>query len=56
MKVLVVGSCGVGKTSIVNRLVYNSFSDAYKATVGVDFAFKAMALKMEDGRSVNVKV
>lgn len=47
-KVLVVGNAGVGKTSILKRLVYKSFSDSYKATVGVDFAF--YKIQLDDGR------
>jgi small GTP-binding protein len=35
-KVLMLGEIGVGKTSISRRLVFNSFGDNYKATIGVD--------------------
>ncbi|CAL6100916.1 Rab32 [Hexamita inflata] len=38
-KVLVVGNAGVGKTCILKRLIYKSFSEAYKSTIGVDFGF-----------------
>lgn len=35
-KVLMLGEIGVGKTSISRRLVFNTFGDSYKATIGVD--------------------
>ena len=38
-KVLVVGNAGVGNTCILKRLIYKSFSEAYKSTIGVDFGF-----------------
>ena len=36
-KVIIVGDMSVGKTSLVKRLVTNSFNHDYKATIGVDF-------------------
>ena len=35
-KVLMLGEIGVGKTSISRRLVFDSFGENYKATIGVD--------------------
>ncbi|ELP91255.1 GTP-binding protein ryH1, putative, partial [Entamoeba invadens IP1] len=35
-KVVVVGSKGVGKTSLVRRLVCDSFTDEYETTKGID--------------------
>ena len=40
MQVLVVGDLGVGKTSLIQRYVHNIFNREYKATIGVDFAYK----------------
>ncbi|KAH7829410.1 Rab32A4 [Monocercomonoides exilis] len=40
LKVLVVGDQGVGKTSLVQRYVNGIFAREYKATVGVDFAYR----------------
>jgi small GTP-binding protein len=44
-KIIVVGDATVGKTSLIRRFANDTFSDAYKATVGVDFAFKAVPMK-----------
>ncbi|KAJ8267007.1 hypothetical protein GJAV_G00137160 [Gymnothorax javanicus] len=41
-KILVIGDLGVGKTSIIKRYVYQSFSTNYRATIGVDFALKVL--------------
>jgi small GTP-binding protein len=43
-KILVVGDIGAGKTAIIRRAVDNVFSDAYKSTIGVDFALKSVKL------------
>jgi len=37
LKVVLLGDSGVGKTSIVNQYVYQSFGLKYKATIGADF-------------------
>nr|GLL28386.1 ras-related protein Rab7-like isoform X3 [Ipomoea trifida]GMC48591.1 ras-related protein rab7 [Ipomoea batatas] len=40
LKVIVLGDCGVGKTSLVNQYVYKKFREQYKATIGADFVTK----------------
>jgi small GTP-binding protein len=40
LKCVLVGDYEVGKTSIVNRLINNSFSIYYTSTVGLDFSIK----------------
>lgn len=52
-KVLVIGEVGVGKTSLVNRIVYNSFSEKYKATIGCEFGLKIIEVK---GESVRIQL
>jgi len=53
LKVIVLGDCGVGKTSLMNRYVQNSFSDQYKATIGADFMTKEVAV---DDRTVTLQI
>lgn len=40
LKVILLGSSNVGKTSILNRYVRNVFFESSKPTVGVDFVSK----------------
>ncbi|OLS15256.1 MAG: GTP-binding protein [Promethearchaeota archaeon CR_4] len=39
-KVIVVGSQGVGKTSLIRRFVENKFKDEYTTTIGTDITLK----------------
>lgn len=41
-KVLIIGDVAVGKTSLVNRVIYNTFEEKYKATIGCEFGLKMM--------------
>ena len=36
-KIALVGECRVGKTSIINQLVKNSFNGSYQTTLGIDY-------------------
>jgi small GTP-binding protein len=47
LKVLVVGDVSTGKTSLVTRLVSNSFQETYKSTIGCEFASKLITLNSE---------
>ncbi|CAG9309890.1 unnamed protein product [Blepharisma stoltei] len=49
-KVLVIGDVGVGKTSLVNRIVYNTFTEKYKATIGCEFGLKIIEINGEPVR------
>ncbi|KAL1831347.1 hypothetical protein DCAR_0101311 [Daucus carota subsp. sativus] len=44
LKVIVLGDSGVGKTSLMNKYVYNKFSQQYKATIGADFVTKELQI------------
>jgi len=44
-KVLIVGPGAVGKTSLLERLVYDRFSENYKLTIGVNFLSKVIDIR-----------
>jgi small GTP-binding protein len=46
-KVVVIGPSAVGKTSIINRFIHDSFSLKYQFTMGVDFLAKSINLESE---------
>jgi Ras-related protein Rab-1A len=37
IKIILVGSAGVGKSSVLAQFADNKFSDSYLTTIGVDF-------------------
>lgn len=41
-KICMLGSFGVGKTSLVQRFVYNKFEDKYRSTLGVHVCHKSI--------------
>ena len=40
LKIIVIGTSGTGKTSLVNKWTKNLFSEVYKATIVSEFGFK----------------
>ena len=46
-KIVVIGPSAVGKTSIINRFIHDSFSLKYQFTMGVDFLAKSINLGSE---------
>eukprot|EP01087_Luapelamoeba_hula_P014121 TRINITY_DN4088_c0_g1_i5.p1 TRINITY_DN4088_c0_g1~~TRINITY_DN4088_c0_g1_i5.p1 ORF type:complete len:259 (+),score=49.23 TRINITY_DN4088_c0_g1_i5:10-786(+) len=44
LRLLLVGDCCVGKSSLLLRFADNCFSDAYLATIGVDFKIRNITL------------
>ena len=43
LKVILLGSCNVGKTSIINKYTKGVFYEKSTSTVGVDFANKPLS-------------
>jgi len=52
-KILLIGDSSVGKTSICTRFTDNAFSEAFIATLGVDFKIKVLNI---DGKKVRLQV
>ncbi|OHS92742.1 GTP-binding protein ryh1 [Tritrichomonas foetus] len=52
-KVVFLGAAGVGKTSIINRFMYDQFTRNYETTVGIDYFTKPMNV---DDRTVNLQI
>ncbi len=44
-KILILGPAAVGKTSLLERLVYERFSENYKLTIGVNFLSKLVNVR-----------
>ncbi|XP_059307995.1 ras-related protein Rab7-like [Lycium ferocissimum] len=53
IKVIVLGDCGVGKTSLLNQYVLKNFREQYRATIGADFSTKELQI---DERKVTLQI
>jgi len=45
LKIIIIGKCGSGKTSFVNRWVKDSFSQEYKSTIVSEYSSKTYEYK-----------
>ncbi|KAJ5066066.1 hypothetical protein M0811_03399 [Anaeramoeba ignava] len=52
-KIIIFGEAGVGKTSIINRYINNTFNISSIPTFGVDFKFKEIDC---DGKKANLQI
>lgn len=52
-KIAFLGGAGVGKTSLINRFMYDQFTRNYETTVGVDYFTKSMTV---DDTTVNLQI
>jgi small GTP-binding protein len=43
-KILLLGDCSSGKTSIIYRLMHNTFLEKYISTIGIDFNVKSFII------------
>jgi len=56
-KICMLGSFGVGKTSLVRRFVYNKFDEKYLSTIGVQISQKDVrSLKSNAGSEIHLKI
>ena len=53
IKVIFLGSAGVGKTSIIQLFMYSQFQSDYQTTVGIDFFTKEIQYQ---GKIVNLQI
>ena len=44
-KIIFIGDAGVGKTTLINRIMDNPFNDIYEPSIGVDFMSKNIKYK-----------
>ena len=45
-KIIFVGDAGVGKTTIISRIMDNPFNEVYEPSIGVDFMSKNINVKL----------
>eukprot|EP00300_Choanocystis_sp_HF-7_P040103 c6528_g1_i1.p2 GENE.c6528_g1_i1~~c6528_g1_i1.p2 ORF type:complete len:217 (+),score=53.66 c6528_g1_i1:40-651(+) len=53
LKCLMIGDCGVGKSSILKRYVDDTLPGEHQSTIGVDFKIKSV---VKDGKSVKLQI
>uniref|UniRef100_UPI0037E7984A ras-related protein rab7 n=1 Tax=Semicossyphus pulcher TaxID=241346 RepID=UPI0037E7984A len=53
LKIIIIGSSGVGKSSFMNRYVNHRFTNMYRSTVGTDFLSKTVNI---DGDTVILQI
>ena len=52
-KIILIGDCNIGKTSLINRYIHNSFQSEYLCTIGVDFMMKTIDI---DGKQIKLQI
>ena len=52
-KIVLIGSSGTGKTSLMTRFVDSKFEDTFISTVGIDFRVKTV---VEENRTLKVQI
>ena len=52
-KLILIGNSGVGKSSIIQRYMKQTFEESYKCTIGVDFLMKSLQIK---GKTVKLQL
>ena len=54
LKMIVLGDIAVGKTSVINRFISNTFSDEYKSSIGCEFQKKELDIDGETGANLQI--
>ena len=54
MKVITLGTCGVGKSCILNRYIDNTFNDNIISTIGLNIIMKE--IKLKNGENIELKL
>ncbi|PSN57756.1 hypothetical protein C0J52_00348 [Blattella germanica] len=54
LKIILLGDANVGKTSIINRFINQSFMDNYQATIGIDFNTKLVQISRNVAARIHV--
>ena len=52
-KFIVIGDTGVGKTSLIGRLIENRFDPNHEFTVGVEYATKTIGI---NGKAIKLQI
>ncbi|XP_066908114.1 ras-related protein Rab-43 [Halyomorpha halys] len=52
-KIVLIGDCGAGKTSVVQRFKTGNFVERHGNTIGVDFSMKSVTI---DGKKVKLQI
>ena len=54
IKIITLGECSVGKSSLIIKYVNDTFSSNYISTLGLDFRQKK--IELEDGKEINLRL
>lgn len=52
-KIVLIGDCGAGKTSVVQRFKTGNFVERHGNTIGVDFSMKSLII---DNKKIKVSI
>ena len=53
-KIIIIGNSGVGKTSLLQRFIFNTFNENLLSTIGLNSTDKIITL--ENGKKINLKL
>jgi len=56
VRVVLIGQSGVGKTSLLGRIIHNTYDDDSRATLGIDFVTKTVMLRTRTQERIPVRL